>query len=226
MMNFKPTRKCFLILAMICSLVAGLCSADTISYTTTTPIASSLTDWANTLSFQQFDSSLGTLNSVKIDLNASLSTIISIVNISPTGSSSGNGQTKVSLTVDDAGNNLNNPVIEMLSSVFSYSVGPGGTATSGILIQNGTSSDTYTTTTLVVLTEFTGPGSILLNASTLTSTILTNTGGNTYAAQVTYADLGGAVTYDYDPIPEPATIAMLGLGSIALVRRKLATRKR
>ena len=176
-----------------------------------------MTDWAKTLSFQQFDPSLGTLNLVTIDLNASLSTIITITNASGS-SSNGFGITQVELTVDDAGNNLNNPAITLTSPTFSYSLGAGGSTTSLALTQNGTSHDVYINP--LVIAEFTGTGTFALNASTFTQTLLANTGGNTFASQVTDADLGGSVTYDYSPVPEPATIAMLSLGFVGMFRRR------
>ena len=212
----SATKKCLVFAIVMCGLGAGLCVADTATHVTTTPIGLSLTDWANTLSFQQFNPALGTLNSVTIDLSASLSTVITITNASGS-SSSGFGLTQVELTVDDAGNNLNNPVITLTSPIFSYSLGAGGTATSGTITQSGTSSDTYLNP--LVIAEFTGTGFFALDASTFTQTLLSNTGGNTYASQVTDAELGGSVTYDYT-VPEPATIAMLSLGFVGMLRRR------
>jgi hypothetical protein len=190
---------------------AGL-AATSGPFTTTTPIPSTLTDWTGSLAFQQFNSALGTLTMVQLDLSASLSTVITVTNASPLGSS-GTAKTELQVTVQDAGGNLVAPEIDMNSPLYSYSLGPGGSSTSLTLTKNGSSSDQYTAA--AVLAEFTGPGAIVLPASTFTQTWLTNTGGNTFASQVTHASLTGTITYFYTPnVPEPSS--MVGLACMLL----------
>ena len=185
-------------------------------FTTTTPIPATSTDWSSTLSFPQFNPSLGTLEKVQIDLSGSMSTVLTITN-EATISSSGNARTEVLITVQDAGNNLNAPELDLMNTAFSYSLGPHQSVSSGTRTKSGSSSDQYTDG--AVLTEFTGTGAILLNAGTFTQTLLANTGGNTSSSQVTNAQLTGTVTYYY-LIPEPTTMALLGLGTLGLLRRK------
>ncbi len=202
----------FFVAAVVC-LLPSLSSATTVSYVTSTPIPWTLTDWTGTLLFQQFNPSLGTLNSVQIDLNGTLRTVLTVTNSSPEASS-GTAKTEVQFTVKDAGNNLITPEIDLSSANFGYTLASGDSATSGTLTKNGMSSDLYTGG--VILGEFTGTGTISLSASTFTQTWLTNTGGNTFASQVTDALLTGTVIYDYTPVPEPATIVLLGLGALTL----------
>ena len=187
-------------------------------YVTSTPIAFALTDWSSSLTFPQFNPSLGTLLSVKLDLNGSLSTVLDVTNLSLTASS-GTVKTEVQFTVQDGGNNLiPTPQLSLLSPIYAYSLAPGAGATSGALIKNGSSSDTYTLA--AILTEFTGAGTFTVSASTFTQTLLANTGGNTSAAQVTDASLTGTVTYNYVPVPEPTSLALAGLGSAAMLFRR------
>ncbi len=195
---------------------SGVAAADTVTYATTTPIGSTLTDWVDTLAFQKFNPSLGTLNSVKLDLSGSLSTVLTITNSSPSGSN-GTAQTEVQMTVQDAGGNLIAPQIDLISPIYVYNLGAGQFMTSGTIIKSGNSSDTYTSS--AVRSAFTGTGNIVLDASTFTQTLLANTGGNTAADQVTSAQLTGSVTYNY--VPEPATISLLVLGGLAVIRRRM-----
>ena len=88
-------------------------------------------------------------------------------------------------------------------------------------------SDSEAYTLSAILAEFNGPGTIMLPASTFTQTLLANTGGNTAASQVTQGDLTGTVTYHYNPVPEPSTLALFGVGAVSLLacawrRRRVA----
>ncbi|MFO0946409.1 MAG: choice-of-anchor E domain-containing protein [Planctomycetota bacterium] len=125
--------------------------------------------------------------------------------------------------VQDSGNNLVDDPIDLISSAFVYSLGPGGSTSSGTLVKSGTSSETYTAA--AVLAAFTGLGNITLDASTFTQTLLANTGGNTSADQVTSAQLTGTVTYYYEPtaVPEASSVLMVslvGLGAVGAYYRR------
>ena len=209
-------KKFVLCLFLLCVLpsmsFAALVSGP---FTTTTPIASTLTDWSSSLQFQKFNSALGNLTMVQIDLTGSMTTVMTVTNVSSTLPSSGNAKTELQMTVQDSGGNLNFPELDLLSSAFTFSnLGAGQTVMSGNLTKSGSSSDQYTAA--AVLAEFTGPGTIVLPAGTFTQTWLTYTGGNTVASQVTSAQLTGAVTYFYEQVPEPATMLLLGLGGLML----------
>jgi hypothetical protein len=182
---------------------------------TTTPISSTKTDWSSTLSFPKFDSSLGTLLSVQLEIYASYDTVLTITN-NATSSSSGWAKTELLVSVQDAGNNLVDPVLDLLTAPFNFSLDPGDSVTTGHILKSGWSDDTYTSA--AVLSAFNGPGTIVLDASTLTYAVLSYTGGNTDAVQSTYASATGRVTYTY--IPEPATLAAMAMGSLALLRRR------
>ena len=205
--------------ALLTACVTTASAATSGPFTTSTPIPSTLTDWSGTILFPQFNSGLGTLTSVELDLSAAFTTTLTVSNNS-LSASSGTVKTEVQLTVQDGGLNLTAPELDLVGPIFSYSLSAGDGVTSGLLSKSGSSSDVYTSAP--VLTEFTGFGNISLSASTFTQTLLANTGGNTAASQITDASLTGDVIYTYSEVPEPSTFALIGLGLAALpmFRRK------
>ncbi|MEI9866717.1 MAG: choice-of-anchor E domain-containing protein [Limisphaerales bacterium] len=71
-------------------------------FNTTTPIPATATDWNGTLVFPQFNSALGTLNSVELFFSSSTTTFLTVQNISNLfgvpSSSSGTAFSDVQLT--------------------------------------------------------------------------------------------------------------------------------
>jgi hypothetical protein len=196
----------------------GLAMADISGpFFTTTPVEFTLTDWINTLSLPQFDPSLGHLDSVQIDLTASMLTILTVTNYSPTGSS-GSSKTHLTLAFEDSGDYLKSPTIDMLSGTFAYTLGGGQNLTSGTLTKTSGFSNIYTSP--AVLSQFTGLGVVSLTATAATETYLSNVGGNTTANQDTRASTSAAVTYKYTSTPEPATLALLAAGFLGILRRR------
>ncbi len=205
---------CVCLFAALIAQSAGL--ASTISYPTTTPVPASLTDWTSTLEFPKFDPALGTLVSVQLKIDAACDTVLSITNNSAK-TSKGWAVSEVMITVQDAGNNLVDPAVDLMTPMYNFTLAAGGSVTSGTLHAAGTSDDLYVAP--AVLAAFTGTGTIPLTASTQTFTILAYNGGNTSATQTTSASAGGTVIYEYQ-VPEPITLSLLALGLPFLRRRR------
>ena len=180
-----------------------------VSYPTSAPIPATTTDWSSSVPLQLFDPSLGTLQSVDIYVSSTLNTTLTVQNTDESDSSSGSAKTEVQVTVDG------NPALDFLSPAFSYTLGPGGSTSSGLLTSSS-SLDSGPLTDAPTLSAFTGVGTMDLYAYTFTQTDLSNTGGNTNASQVTDASFTATVTYDYIATPEPGSIVLMGLGAAGL----------
>ncbi|MCE5266888.1 MAG: choice-of-anchor E domain-containing protein [Planctomycetaceae bacterium] len=196
--------------------IASSANAESISgpFATTTPIAYSATNWTGSLSFPKFDSSLGTLTEVDLALTGGMKTVLTVENLSPAGST-GHANTHLQITVQDADGNLIAPQIDFMSPSYNFTLASNETLTSGTLTKSASSYDQYFDS--AVLSEFTGPGTIVLPASTFVEAMIAYSGGNTVATQVTQAQLTGTVTYHYAAVPEPSTFALLLVGAVGLL---------
>jgi hypothetical protein len=198
-------------------------------FLTTTPIPLTTTDWSETpdatsLTFQQFNSSLGTLTKVIFSLSGFMDTEITVTNNGGIPST-GDAHTRLRIyvgypTVEVPTLNLGAPQIDISSDDFFFTnLAPGNSVTENFEDIYFLASKQYTAAN--ILAAFTGAGTITLDADTLTQTVVSYSGGNTIAAQITQASLEeGCVTYVYNPVPEPATIVLLTVGAFASIKRK------
>ncbi|MDB9507278.1 PEP-CTERM sorting domain-containing protein [Microcystis aeruginosa CS-338/01] len=205
---------------------AGAAQAASIVQTATLP--NTTTNFTNTplSGLTQFDSSLGTLNSVIVTLDATVAGTVALENIGPSASSiTYNLQASVAVSSPSVGSLLTSvPVFSgtFNASPFDGTLDFGGT--SGTTISNLTANASQTTTLTTGLTPFIGSGAL---SAFLSGIGQSNASGSGNIASVFTTQAGGTVTvqYNYTPaatVPEPSAIlgilAVAGIGSFA--RRK------
>jgi hypothetical protein len=205
-------------------------SANTVQYTTT--IDSTAVDWSKNLALEQFNPSLGTLDSIEITLSSGISSVMTAVNQAES-SSYGNGQTTINITLDTstigsydlfnvgAGAVLTYTGANWVYATVDNQLAAGANISSSPETGSG-NKDTGILSNSTLLTDFTGSGDVNLLMTTLTTINSSVTGGSTSLTQESSAGLTATITYNYTPVPEPTTMALFGIGSLGLflIRRR------
>jgi len=211
------------ILAVVVALaVAGAsASAATITYTDSVP--TQLTVYTETVTLPKFDPSLGVLTKVLYALRAPVFGDIRFENLG--------GLPELTITDLTVSVRLQRPdTSDLLLAATGFHSEDNVTAFDGVLDFGGTSGRSYLgladtayaagdTTALADLVLFTGPGNIDLLVEAASASHVEG-GGNmvTYSAASAGADV--SVTYEYSPIPEPATLLLLAGGSCGVLLRR------
>jgi hypothetical protein len=210
-------------LAVIACMGAASASANVLTVSNNSNvIVAQDTDWADFLNFQKFNSSLGTLTSVKIDLYSDVSGSVDLTNYN-----SDPVDVPVSLSVNVALDRPDSTNLVMISApLFSETKTVAGNDVASV-------SNSYVAYNSAVFTNasdlalFTGAG----NISTLISAHASSSveGDGVDAEFTTKAGGHGTVTYTYTaaPVPEPETYGMLllGLGMMGVVAKRKQARK-
>jgi len=183
-------------------------------------IAMSNTNWSNTLSFNQFDSSLGTLDSVSFEITG-------VVAGDARYESMDSAPSTVTLSLE-AMLELARPSGAPLVVVFpvvSVVATPGpfdtvidwsGTSGGAYIGLTATLSNSASTTSAADLALFTGAGTIDLGVSASAQSMGTGS-GNLVTWFTTDASADVTVIYNYSTVPVPAAAWLFGSGLLGLV---------
>ena len=200
-------------------------AADTISFSASAPLRR--TNWTDTLYIPQFDPSLGQLELIDFNLNATVQGDARFENLNPTPRS-----VTMSLRAMLEMRRPENTILQVALPESSFVQALGGF--DGVLDFMGASGRSYLGITSSVtearsspdpvsdLLLFTGTGMMSLPV-TATGQSFISGGGNLAFLFNTFGQAELTVTYTYSIIPEPALGAMVML-SLMLLRRRLAHR--
>lgn len=176
-------------------------------------------DWTHTLQVQQFDASLGTLNSITLTLSG-------LVHAEFTGANNSARQALLSNRLYGSLEGLL-PDGSMLQLLFEGAddrlLAAGGSYSGVVIERDGTASVTLTSG----FAPFVGTGSFDVNLSAIVSSTITAPGA--YDMDIgTWASANVDVVYDYTAatqnVPEPGAMALvaMALAAAALTRRRAA----
>lgn len=220
------------LLALALVAAAGSAQAGTIVLNDTFGLTT--TNWTNALSsLSQFDSTLGTLNSVKIELSGDIVQALKAENTGTTADTL-TPIAGANLLFRQGTTTLQTLALSNTGSSFSATAFDGNSdfaGTSGVDFGNLTAAGSlpaFTYTSAADLAAFIGTGNLgAFNVRAVGAGFIGSDNGNLDSSISTQARYNLTLTYDYTapvtPIPEPTSMALVGLGALGLAaarRRK------
>lgn len=204
---------------LVIALAAGA-NADTISFSGSVPLAT--TNWANSITFPQFNPALGTLDSIQFILNGHVEGSAGFEN-------KDNEPATITMDLqamlrlrrpDSSVLVLTLPVVSTIDNVLAWDGIDDYAGDSGETYLNlaANSSDSAISSSPADIALFTGIGSIILPV-TANGASTGSGAGNLLLQFSTFASADATVIYTYT-VPEPAAAGLLGLAGMFLLPRR------
>ena len=207
------------------ALLVGVNASAAQSYTVTSNTVAFSKAGSGTLDLTKFNTTLGTLTSVEVNLFSDLNTTVKVENTSKNSPSTITANVSSTLKLPT----LSQTVVASGTYVFNEAKYDlvrdfGGTSGGVHTFPGSTFNATATYSDAPTLALFSGVGLAHLGLDATTASSVVGTSGNTSSLVLPSFDSYAKVTYTYTaaPVPEPETYAMLlaGLGLVGFAARK------
>jgi len=213
------TRACCLLAVLAAAALTSSATAATVTYGPAS-FGPATTNWSTSLSLPKWDPTLfpgQVLTGVSFTLNGSVTGSASFESLDAQPATI-NMNLQATIVLTDPNSNVLVTVIPVantsdLASAFDGVIDFGGTSGKQYLGLTGSASNSGTSGNFAL---FTGAGNVLLPV-TASGTSSGSGAGNLLTLFATTAGADASVTYTYSAVPEPSTIALAGLGLLALV---------
>jgi hypothetical protein len=214
--------------ASLLALLAGFPAAARANFQTQTESVSlTQTNWANTMVFNQFDPSLGTLTGVTLNLTGQVSGSSAFESLDSTPSTvTMNLQATITLERPDKSSLVATlPTATTVDSVSAFDGSIDFLGTSGRTHAGQNASDVQSVTINSPspdLALFIGKGTISLPITGVGSSTASGS-GNLQVQFLASAGASAVLTYQFATVPEPASMVLFGLGgaaAVVLLRRR------